>query len=194
MKCIKNFFARFKKKPVVIVEKIPELPPEPDVSINLNEILAKEAQKWIGTVEVGGDNMGPDVEKFQKAVDGKASLEPWCMCAVQYWIHLVEERFLARSPIYETEHVYTCWNKTPVEQRLKIPEVGCLMLWNYKGTTSGHVGVVVEVMLDGYRVETVEGNTGPGRGIVREGDGVYRKSRSINGGSKFIVLGFLKPF
>jgi len=54
--------------------------------------LVEEALKWVGTMEKGGDNKGPEVEEFQKAVDGKAQKEPWCMAYVQFCIKKVEEK------------------------------------------------------------------------------------------------------
>lgn len=44
----------------------------------LCQYLIDEAKKWIGTTESGADNCGPEVELFQKAVDGKSQGEAWC--------------------------------------------------------------------------------------------------------------------
>ena len=64
-----------------------------------------------------------------------------------------------------------------------------------KATTSGHVGIVIRLLPDsinGSRVETIEGNTGNGAGVVREGDGVYRRVRSLAGSDTMKVKGFLR--
>ena len=81
--------------------------------------------------------------------------------------------------------------------RLADPEPGCLIVWrkfkNNQPTPSGHVGIVVEV-LDGGKVRTIEGNTGAGVGVKRDGDGVFAKERSVTGFGDMRVRGFLRVF
>jgi hypothetical protein len=67
---------------------------------------------------------------------------------------------------------------------LNAPEPGSLLIWghfpNNTNNGSGHVGVIVKV-IDVNTVITVEGNTGPDKNaVVRDGDGVYMKSRNIS--------------
>lgn len=167
-------------------------------------ILAAEAKRWVGLTELGGDNRGQVVEMFQKAVDGKASGEAWCLSFVQFcikqvdvlWDEMTLQTSGMRSRLYPTEHVLTCWNQSPKEHRLTKPEPGCLILWNHtkdgKPTSLGHAGIVIEVNSDGT-CKTVEGNTGDGAGVVREGDGVYKKNRKWDQpAGSMVVLGFLK--
>lgn len=148
--------------------------------------LVEVAQKYVGVKEKGGDNKGPEVERFQKAVDGKAQGEPWCMAFVQFCIKEAK----LQSKIFESEHCLTVWNKTPKEQRLKEPVPGCLVIWQYGDTTNGHVGIVTAVFKNS--IHTIEGNTGDGKGIVREGDGVYARNRSRAGSQQMKILGYLK--
>lgn len=157
-----------------------------------NKKLIEVAKKYIGVKESGGDNKGKEVEMFQKAVDGKAQGEAWCMAFVQFCINEVEKSDNVKSKVFESEHVMTVWNKTPKEQRLDKPEVGCIILWNFVGTSSGHAGFVEFV--GKTKVDTIEGNTGDGAGIVREGDGVYLRKRSQTGDAKMKVVGYLKVF
>ena len=161
----------------------------------LNAEVAKEALKWIGVIEKGGDNKGPEVERFQKAVDGKAVGEPWCMSFIQFIIREIEERYGVKSRIFKTEHVLTCWNKTPKNMRVGKPCPGDVICWNFAGTTSGHGGIIETMMVNKCMVKTIEGNTsGPGSRIVREGDGVYLKTRHLTSGKKFRILGLIRPF
>ena len=161
----------------------------------LNAEVAKEALKWIGVTEKGGDNKGPEVERFQKAVDGKAVGEPWCMSFIQFIIKEIEERYGVKSRIFKTEHVLTCWNKTPKNMRVGKPCPGDVICWNFTGTTSGHGGFIETMMVNRCMVKTIEGNTsGPGSRIVREGDGVYLKTRHLTSGKKFRILGLIRPF
>lgn len=153
------------------------------------ELLIEEARKWIGVREIGGENRGPEVERFQKAVDGKAQGEPWCMAFVQFC--LME---ITRGPIEipVSEHCLTVWNRTPIRQRLFRPVPGSIMIWRFGDTTAGHVGIVTRSE-DDY-VWTVEGNTGPGAGVVREGDGVYERVRLRQGSDAMRVVGWVWPW
>lgn len=137
------------------------------------EALCAEAEKWVGTKESGGENKGPEVEAFQKAVDGVAQGEPWCMAFVQYCLKAVGGCDLPVS-----ERVMTVWEKAPAELKISAPERGCLAIWRQKHGTAGHTGIVLEVLSD-TQVRTVEGNTTSGVVLDREGDGVYRRDRAI---------------
>lgn len=156
------------------------------------------AESYIGTVEIGGDNKGEQVEMFQRAVDGVASQEAWCMCALQYWLFKTEDAFEVESGIFASEHCLTVWNNTDKSRRKAKPSKGDIVIWQYykngKATASGHTGVVLEVLKDGLRMTTIEGNTGPGNNVVREGDGVYKKVRTQKGSATMKVVGFLSPF
>lgn len=156
--------------------------------MNRTEALIAEALKWYGTKEVGGDNQGPAVETFQKAVDRTASGEPWCMAFCQYVLNAS-----GGSDLFKSEHCLTVWEKSPPQLRRGVPVAGCIAIWTMVGTSKGHCGIVVlphrDVMV------TLEGNTGPGPGIEREGDGVYLKARPISKISGTMELqGFLWPW
>jgi hypothetical protein len=155
-------------------------------------MLVYMANMHVGIREQGGNNQGQMVKRFQRAVDGKAHGEPWCMSFVQYLMMTVDDMYDAlmmhtsqhKRQIHSSEHVLSCWNKTPKEQRIFKPEAGCLILWshwrNEKETSSGHVGIISRPDMGGM-VETVEGNTGSDDAeIVREGDGVFLKNRNTN--------------
>ena len=154
--------------------------------------LVEFARQFIGTKEEGGDNKGSLVELFQKALDGKAAGEAWCMAFVQYCVLEVERLTKTKSKIFKSEHCLTVWNKSPKELRLEKPEVGCLVIWQYGDTINGHVGIVTKVNKN--TIETIEGNTGTGAGVVREGDGVYARKRSKFGSDKMQIKGYLKVF
>lgn len=135
--------------------------------------------------------MGQIVELFQKAVDGRAQGESWCLSFVMACAMQVDRQFdyalaniLKITPIpmvlYQTEHVLTCWNKSPYIARIPKPEIGCLILWQYFknriGTASGHVGIVQEEY--GDDVLCIEGNTNANDpAVIREGNVVASKRR-----------------
>lgn len=160
------------------------------------DFLIEEASRYIGVIEEGGDNRGPDVEMFQRAVDGRAQGEAWCMSALQFWLMETERQFDITSGVFPSEHCLTVWNRTPVSRRFKHPQKGDIIIYQYfkndRPTSSGHTGLVKEVL--GSSIITVEGNTGPGTGVEREGDGVYEKKRSIFGSSSMKIVGYIRPF
>lgn len=158
------------------------------VEVDFQQQLILEAKRWVGVREKGGDNKGKEVELFQKAVDGKAQGESWCLGFVQFCVLKV----LRETTLYKTEHCLTLWNKTPKEYRLEAPIPGAIMVWQHAGTSSGHVGIVTRVA--GDNINTIEGNTGDGAGVVREGDGVYERTRSKKGTTSMQVLGWIKPY
>lgn len=162
-------------------------------------MLVAEAKRWIGIQEQGGDNQGQMVKKFQKAVDGKAYGEPWCLSMVMFCIKAVDSLcqesmyWRSRAKVKNTEHCLTLWNALPKSQRHSKPKVGRLVIWqhyrNGKPTSSGHVGVVTKV-IDGKYIMTVEGNTGSTTRVERNGDGVFEKRRTIKGSRRMKVKGF----
>lgn len=172
---------------------------------NKKNMLAWFAKLWIGTTENGGSNKGQIVEMFQKAVDGKAQGEPWCMSFVQFCLKAVDagmnEIAQATYPehrVYKTEHCMTAYAQTPIVCRGQLPEVGSIVIWclldaNKKQTTSGHCGIVVQVDANGD-IHTVEGNTSTGKGDQREGEGCYLRLRKNGDVPGFVRIGYLKPW
>jgi|GEM_PF-1912335 len=161
--------------------------------------LVAEASHWVGVREKGS-NRGPEVEAFQKAVDGRAVGEPWCLAFVFYCIEAVDKAVDGPETwLFKTEHVMTCWNRTLMPARIQALDVrsGDLIIWqhfkNGKPTAMGHAGIVARVLSPG-KFETIEGNTSDGRSVVREGDGVHRRVRGINDSGTMRVKGFLRPW
>lgn len=161
--------------------------------------LVVEAGRWVGVREVGV-NHGPEVEAFQRAVDGKAQGEPWCAAFVQFCLKAVDAR-LPELPTWSfaSESVLTIWNRTTMLARRQTLDVlpGDLMLWQHfiagKPSAQGHIGVVARLISPG-KFETIEGNTSDGSGVTREGDGVYRRVRDVVGSGSMRVKGFIRPW
>lgn len=165
--------------------------------MSTHEELIKLASSFVGVTESGGANKGPEVEMFQKAVDGKAVGEPWCCAFVQFCVKATDANVGTKNVLAQTEHCVTLWNQTPPEARLEMPIPGCLIVWEKhdqgKPTGLGHVGIVTKV-LAGEFVQTIEGNTGAGPGVEREGDGVYLRKRPLNPVGYMRIKGFLNPW
>lgn len=160
---------------------------------NLNQELAYVAAAYVG-VQEQGKNKGFEVEMFQKAVDGKASGEPWCMGFVQYCIKAVENTSKVDSKVVRSESCLDVWNRSPKELRVAVPETGCLIIWRHGQTEKGHVGIIESIKPGNKQLITIEGNTGGGSAVQREGDGVYRKNRDADGAGTMKVVGFLRAF
>ena len=168
-------------------------------------MLITEAKKWVGTVERGGANKGKEVEEFQKAVDGKAQGESWCLAFIQYCVKKVDADFnrlyggpTSGSWIANSEHCLTAWINTNPAARIKTPEAGAVVIWQFfvngNATSSGHAGLVTGIK-DKTFMNTVEGNTSPNiAGSQREGDGVYEKVRPYTYGNTLKIKGFLFPW
>jgi hypothetical protein len=161
-------------------------------------LLTEEARRWIGIKERNGDNSGEIVEMFQRAVDQKAQRESWCMCFVMYCLQQADRIAVnvfgakGRHNLFISEHCLTVWEKSPLSCRVDRPVVGSIAIWQMGNTRSGHAGIVVAISSGGF--QTIEGNTGPGAGIVREGDGVFVKNRTLVSSPNFKLLGFLLPY
>lgn len=160
---------------------------------NAHDALLAEAQKWIGIKEATNHNDGSEVKMFQEAVDGKAQGESWCMGFVQFCLLQSEKSLGLKSNMFRSEHCLTVWNKTPQDMRRDTPYPGYVVIWQHEGTTNGHTGVVTEIV-DKTHFGTIEGNTGDGSGVVRDGDGVYKRTRSVAGAGAMKVVGFIDPF
>ncbi|MEP0903679.1 alpha/beta fold hydrolase [Nodosilinea sp. FACHB-13] len=159
---------------------------------NAAQSLIGVAQSYIGVREQGY-NSGAQVEAFQRAVDGVAQNEAWCMSFAQYCIKAVEKAAQADSPIVQSEHCLTVWKNSPDNLRSSTPKPGSLVIWQHGNSSSGHVGIVESVNADGTFI-TVEGNTNDGSGVTREGIGVFRRQRDLNGSGEMRVVGFLNVF
>lgn len=173
----------------------------------LRNALVAVAKLFVGVREVGGNNKGHMVERFQRAVDGRADRESWCAAFVQYCLQesykLTEAIFLRsfdiKPTVFSSEHCITIWNKTDKFQRLEKPIPGCLIIWQKyyldKLTMNGHIGIVSKVLDDGT-IKVIEGNTsGDCSEVVRDGSGVYETTRFWHqryGDMRF--LGFINPW
>jgi uncharacterized protein (TIGR02594 family) len=162
-------------------------------SRNPNLDCVKEATKWIGVHEQGGNNNGPEVAKFQKAVDGKAGSEAWCMAFVQFCIKEVEESLGIKSLIKRSEHCLTTYNESPDSIKVKVPEAGCIVIWQHGTTSNGHTGFVTGINPEG-KLLTIEGNTDAQDGMNRDGNGVFARVRNNGPEGDMKIKGFIKVF
>lgn len=175
-----------------------------------NEWLIHEAKKWVGTMEAGGENRGPIVDHFIASTGGVLG-SAWCLHFVRYCVDQVDkqceliyaasESLRAPNILPKTGSCVKMWKTAPEYSKSLTPSVGSIVLWEHfdkaaHATGLGHAGIVTKVLDGGHWIGTVEGNTGPERAgdINREGDGVFEKTRSLQGGPRMRILGFISPW
>lgn len=167
-------------------------------ALHRQALLVNEATRWVDIHEIGGNNRGQVVEIFQSACAiPKGS--PWCMAFVQYCITRIDEigvilgSDLPPSAMATGANCGAVWNMTPDQLKTGAPGTGTVVVWKNMATGMGHTGIVTASYGDTFC--TIEGNTSPGEGINRDGDGVYRKIHSLgNAGSSLTLIGFIKPW
>lgn len=165
---------------------------------NLRAMLLEEAKNWVGVTEQVKNNAGQMVERFQRSVSLDIG-DPWCLAFVFYCIDRVEamasvlDRNYPRCKLYRTGHVLTLNRNTPMMQRVSAKDAvpGDLVLWNKRGTTSGHVGIIHLNNHNGT-FSSIEANTSDGSGMDRDGDCVALKNRLIGGYGTMEVVGFIR--
>jgi hypothetical protein len=165
--------------------------PECFTKRNPQEIFCLAMQAMVGLTEEQGNNDGKWIQLIQETY-GTAVKEAWCMAAVQTAIAYAELYTGIISLIFPTEHCMTAWRNSHDSIKYKEPRVGFVIIWKHGNTDSGHTGSVEGVEAKSYY--SVEGNTGTGTGINRDGDGVYERSRRRGGEGSMKEIGFLDPF
>lgn len=143
-----------------------------------------------------GINTGYFIDMVNMTVDGKAVGESYCCSTVQSVIAYIEYRFNVKSKLFASEHCMTMWRDTPKELRVTKPEIGDIIVWNWKGTDRGHTGIIVDITADGM-LKVVEGNTRSGNlGFTQgnEGEGIYLKLRPQTNVGDMLLVGYLRPF
>lgn len=138
------------------------------------------ADSLVGQREIG-DNRGPFVQRLLAKV-GLGPGFPWCAAFISNC--LVEAGF--KGGPSKGRAAVRNWAKWAVDtaQITKEPERGDLFFWlNPNGT--GHIGFFLGFLPNSKTAfRTIEGNTNAGGS--REGDGVYKRTRQIDGKTKFI--------
>lgn len=166
------------------------------------------AASQVGVREVG-NNSGPEVDKYIKYGGGSLSADPaWCQFFA-YWCSGKAAEGLGKdtsSP--KTGGVVDCWLKSkyteseqiwpyevqrgektvqPGDQmcRVRNSKPGDVEKVRMGQRVPGHTGIVERV--EGSKIYTIEGNTNAAGS--REGDGVYRKSISLDSD---VLIGFIR--
>ncbi len=153
------------------------------------------ALAYVGTVERGGNNRGPRVERFLASV-GLGPGQPWCAAFVSYVLDaagvrapLDGRRRVIRSGLAARFITARSIRASEALRGVKPVPPGAVVIWSRGNGPFGHAGFAMA--WDGASGETVEGNTSSGlAGSQRDGDGVWRRERRITPGSYFRIVSF----
>ncbi len=143
---------------------------EAPVKMSLREIYTSQ----IGVREATGRNDGQEVEMYLQTV-GLGKGFSWCSAFVAWSLNEAEipHKINAWSPTAENKNNFIFRNKKFVDE----PAPGDVFtIWYNKLNRIGHTGFYHDNQND-FIIVTVEGNTNEAGS--REGDGVYKKYRSL---------------
>jgi hypothetical protein len=148
--------------------------------MTLAELAVEIALSYDGVREHGGNNRGPEVEMFQKAI-GLVPGDPWCAAFVCFCIQQAAKNLGIKLRFQYGGSVYKLWTRN-VDLQMSEPAENCIFLINHglskAGTRIGHTGFCVgRNQSHTETLETMEGNTNAAGS--RDGDGCYHKSREM---------------
>ena len=151
-----------------------------DSYLDSRELLTKVFTSYIGVLEIGGNNRGPEVETFLASV-GLGPSYPWCAAFVAYCFNMsnIPHTMNAFSPTCcpKDKTYYTKQGRRislPSQAEVKPGDVFGLYYDNLGRI--GHTGFVLEWKDGNDYCVTVEGNTRSSDGS-RDGDGVVKMRR-----------------
>jgi len=136
-----------------------------------------------------GSNRGPEVKQYLEA-SGLGQGHPWC-AAFLYWCCLKAGRPASELPRKSKSALVANWRAWAVETGRKrdTAERGRIGYWvNANGT--GHIFICLGKPILGV-FRTIEGNT-DGESGSREGDGVYKRTRTMWGLKNRYAHGFIE--
>lgn len=159
----------------------------PKLSTGLGEAAITCASSQVGVTEVGGNNRGPTVEEYLRAV-GLGPGFAWC-AAFTYWCFRVgANRVVLVNPCPRTGGGLRMWQLADPVCHVDAPARGRIYVLDH-GKGQSHVGIIESVNADGTITE-ISGNTNEAGS--REGNAVARHTgkdpAAIHGG---VLKGYL---
>jgi hypothetical protein len=128
--------------------------------------------------EIGGNNLGPEVQKYQ-AFCGLHPGDPWCACFVSWCIDQAAQQLGLPSYRFKKSGAALGLLHRNPDLLLTAPEPGCVFVIDHGGG-KGHTGFAVAVNIDGT-IATLEGNTNVhGTRDSLQGDGVWARIRRVD--------------
>lgn len=153
--------------------------------------VLKIAEGFVGTKEEK-NNSGYWVDRFLKSCKLKPGAQ-WCAAFVNFCLDSAGVKSLPFTGSGLARHFATR-NKTVkakdiLQKNIEVPP-GSIIVWRRGSTPFGHAGIVKS--WKGKSGTTIEGNTSSGnKGSQNDGDGVWKRSRSINPTNYFRITDFV---
>ena len=169
------FFGAGMTPPRAIVEHIVPIRLGPLVL----EVMIEEMR--VGAGEVGGNNRGPDLDRYRRGGSGGA----WCAALISYAYEVVCDRHGMQMPFARSRGAKRLFARIAAAGEIvplvisgpaadiSIPEPGDTVAW-HRGRSggrwnwTGHIGIVSRVSVGAGRYWSIEGNVGPYPARVRE--------------------------
>ena len=149
------------------------------------------AKGFVGVREEG-NNQGYWVNRFLASCGLRGGAQ-WCGAFVNFCLDSAGVKGLPNTRSGLARHFATR-NKTikakdVLQSNMELP-AGTIIVWRRGTTLFGHAGIVER--WKGRNGYTIEGNTSSGdRGSQNDGDGVWRRSRTINPTNYFRITDFI---
>jgi len=192
MKTLRRFLRRFRLR-ILALAGVMTLCVSPVITADTTDTLVPVhlaiARRYAGQVrEVGGNNRGPEINQWLRAV-GVSPGQPWCGAFVAAMLRAAEQQTgatisppvrsaLARSYIGRRSVI----EATEVRRGTRAAPIGASPVWQRGATRKGHIGFT-NASWRGPTGITIEGNTSSGtRGSQADGDNVYCRHRLIDFG------------
>jgi CHAP domain-containing protein len=143
---------------------VPPYPAEPNPSIYAEAVL-KVAIRELGHGEKGGNNVGPDLDRYRRGGPGGA----WCAAFISYCLEEGAKDCGIPWLVKRSHSAKTLFaNALKVGTKVTRPMARDLASWHrgVAGARTGHIGIVSRV--DGNAFWSIEGNKGLYPSMVRE--------------------------
>jgi hypothetical protein len=167
----------------------------------------KSAERYTYVREKTGKNDAPEIDLWLKYL-GLPLGSPYCAAFALYNYHIAADKLKIQMPLPKIGRVsllYKACQKNPYKYKtlsakrvflgIEKLEPGDLPAWAHgsaEGNFNGHTGIVL-LQKDSETFNSIEGNTGPGAaGSQREGNGVFKRTRKLDIGKNFQVVGFIR--
>jgi hypothetical protein len=154
----------------------------------LTEVALEIAVSYLGVHEQGGQNRGPDVDRFLANVRLPPG-EAWCAAFLWTVFDEAAKRLTLVNPLPRTGSTLKLWSLTEPICRDSNPTVGAIYVLKHSEST-GHVGIVESLDGLGNVGTEISGNTFNDHG-GREGNCVARHSGQPEKTHGGVLLGYL---
>lgn len=156
----------------------------------LRDLFIEKCLKLEGQTETDGKNRSPFIDADNKRA-GVAMGSPYCLTSSLCRFDEACSELGLKNVVGIHASTQNWYRKVPKQFILKHGKKGCIAIFQSKGDKSrGHAAPVRENMMAGSAYfRTIEFNT-DGTGS-RDGDGVWKKTRSVDGSHSMRFLGFV---